>query len=55
MNQYEKKYRNFNFIGAVPIDFDHKFGPGNCVINELCNINLKSLLDKGITKLRHSI
>ena len=42
MKQYEKKYSNFVFIGPVPIDFDHKLHPGMCVMNELCNINLKN-------------
>ena len=44
MKQYEKKYDNFHFIGAVPMDFDKKLSFGSCVIDELCNINLKSLL-----------
>jgi hypothetical protein len=51
MKQYEKKYNNFIFIGPVPIDFDHKLHPGICVINELCNINLKKLISNGKTKI----
>ena len=51
MKQYEKKYDNFIFIGPVPIDFDHKLHPGMCVINELCNINLKKLISNGKTKI----
>ena len=51
MKQYEKKYSNFVFIGPVPIDFDHKLHPGMCVINELCNINLKKLLSNGKNKI----
>lgn len=51
LNQYNKKYKDFLFIGAVPIDFDHKFSPGNCVINELCNINIKKLQKKNINKI----
>ena len=50
MEQYEKKYNNFIFIGPVPIDFDHKLHPGYA-INELCNINLKKLFDNGKTKI----
>lgn len=54
MNQYEKiKWRNdeqfnFSFIGPVPIDFDYKDSLGRCVSDELCNLNIKSLLSKGI-------
>ena len=51
MKQYEKKYDNFHFIGAVPMDFDKKINFGSCVIDELCNINLKQLLNNGKTKL----
>jgi len=51
MNQYEVKYPNFEFIGPVPMDFDTKVGFGQCVINELCNIKLQSLLDKGKHKI----
>jgi hypothetical protein len=47
MNQYEVKHPNFEFIGPVPMDFDSKVGFGQCVINELCNIKLSSLLEKG--------
>lgn len=47
MNQYEVKYSEFEFIGPVPMDFDSKVGFGQCVIDELCKISLKSLLDKG--------
>lgn len=51
MKQYEKKYDNFHFIGAVPMDFDKKLSFGSCVIDELCEINLKQLLNKGKCKL----
>ena len=51
LKQYQNKYDKFVFIGPVPIDFDKEFGPGQCVINELCNINLKRLLQKGKTKI----
>ena len=36
MKQYEKKYKNFIFMGAVPIDFDY-------IYEEFSNINLKKL------------
>jgi hypothetical protein len=51
MNQYEVKHPDFEFIGPVPMDFDSKVGFGQCVINELCNIKLESLLEKGKRKL----
>jgi hypothetical protein len=51
MKQYEEKYSNFLFIGAVPMDFDHEFHPGSCVVDELCNIDIKKLIKKGKNKL----
>lgn len=51
MNQYEKKFPAYEFIGPVPMDFDTKVGFGQCVIDELCKISLKSLLDKGKDKI----
>lgn len=51
MKQYQKKYHDFHFIGAVPMDFDKKLSFGECVIDELCNISLKQLIKKGKTKL----
>jgi hypothetical protein len=43
MNQYEIRYKDFEFIGPVPIDFDTVLGFGQCVINELCKINIEKL------------
>lgn len=51
MNQYEKKYSDFEFIGPVPIDFDSKLRFGSCVVNELCNINLSKMASSGIKKI----
>ena len=44
MNQYEDKYKEFLFIGPVPIDF-------KLVIDELANINLIKLHKQGIRKI----
>jgi len=47
MTQYEKKFPNYEFIGPVPMDFDKKVEFGQCVVDELCKINLRKLLDNG--------
>lgn len=49
--QYEDFYPDFKFIGPVPIDFDKKEGPGQCIVNELCNINVKRLLSDKISQI----
>lgn len=46
LNQYEDLYPDFQFIGAVPLDFDYKLSIGRCVIDELCNINIDDNLNK---------
>ncbi len=51
MEQYEDKYKDFKFIGPVPIDFDEKLSFGQCVVNELCNINAPKLYKNGIRKI----
>ena len=51
LKQYEEQYKDFKFIGAVPIDFDFEIFNGFCVVNELCKINLTHLYKKGIRKL----
>lgn len=45
MNQYEKKYKNFKFIGPSPIDFQDKKLYGNCVWEELCNFSIKNQIN----------
>lgn len=50
LNQYNV-YKDFLFIGAVPIDFDYKLSPGICVINELCNMNINKLYNQGIRRI----
>jgi len=51
MRQYDDKYDNFMFIGPVPIDFDHKYDMGTCIVNELCNINVNELFKNKVTRL----
>jgi hypothetical protein len=45
MDQYQHKYKNFKFMGAIPIDFDDLPALG------IKNINFKNLIDEGKHKL----
>jgi len=45
MKQYEKKYDDFKFYGAVPIDFD------NPMISDILFIDYNDLFNKGITRI----
>ena len=46
LKQYETKYPDFKCFGAVPIDFDLKDKSNNCVVSELCQVNLQRLVKK---------
>jgi len=53
MEQYEPAFPEFEFIGPVPIDFDEVL-PGNwgqCVVDELCKIDLADLKKNGKTSV----
>ena len=43
MNQYEKTYKSFEFLGPSPIDYDKHLAYGECVWEELCEFSLKKL------------
>jgi len=51
MKQYEKAYKCFDFIGPTPINFNTRKLYGECVWEELCNLNLEKLIKRGITKI----
>ena len=51
MKQYEKKYKNFEFIGPSPIDYDSQMAYGECVWEELCNFNLDKLIKRNLNKI----
>ena len=44
LSQYEDKYSDFTFMGAVPIDFD-------IVVREIAFINVCNLINKGKTRI----
>jgi hypothetical protein len=50
MNQYEKKYKCFDFLGPSPIDYDTHRLHGECVWEELCHFSLSKQLKKGHKK-----
>jgi len=51
MNQYEKKYKCFDFLGPSPIDYDSHKLYDECVWEELCHFDLKKQIKKGHTKI----
>lgn len=51
MSQYEHAYKNFEFIGPSPIDFDKIIMHNKCVWEELCNFSLTTKIKKNINKI----
>lgn len=52
MNQYDDAYKEFSYLGAVPIDFDDMIkGTDLCISDDLCKIDLKSHWENGVTKI----
>jgi hypothetical protein len=51
MNQYEKEYKCFDFLGPSPIDYDAHKLYGECVWDELCHFELSQHLKKGHYKI----
>ena len=45
LNQYKEKYDFFEYPGAIPIDFDKKTDSGSCMVNDICKIDVESLLN----------
>ena len=50
LEQYNKRYSDFYYGGAVPIDFDLQ-EDNKCVVSELCNFNLQSMLNKKMNNM----
>ena len=51
MKQYEDKYNFFKFIGPSPIDFDDTKYFSQCVLEELCKIDIIKLYNENKTKI----
>jgi len=55
LNQYKNTHKDLEIIGPVPLDFDTKLVNNStmqlCVADELCKMNIKKLLKKGIRKI----
>ena len=51
MKQCEKVYKDFKFIGPVPIDFDYEYSVGSCIVDELCKIDINQFIKKRMLKI----
>jgi hypothetical protein len=46
MDQYEKLYQNFKFLGVYPIDFTQKNDYGSCIGDMMCDFHINNLGNK---------
>ena len=51
LKQYQEAYNDFKYIGAIPIDFDSKDNFGTCIVEEMCKLDIKNMLNKNINKI----
>lgn len=51
MIQYQIANKDFKYVGTFPIDFESKTSLGNCISNEMCNINIEKIYKSKINKL----
>lgn len=47
LEQYEERYKTFEFMGPTPIDFDTRLSSSKCVWNELCTFSIQQQMKKG--------
>jgi hypothetical protein len=47
LEQYEEKYKTFEFMGPTPIDFNTRVSGNKCVWNELCTFSLQHQMKLG--------
>jgi len=48
---FQKLFKNYEFLGCIPIDFDLKSKTGQCLVDALCSIDIKDLYRKGKTQI----
>ena len=47
MRQYERAYPDFQYLGALPIDFGEKTPSGTCSVSSVCNLSLQTMINNG--------
>jgi len=49
--QFEHVFKEYNYIGSFPIDFDKHTKTGECLVSTLCSMDIKSLYEKGCRQI----
>ncbi len=51
VQQYQDAHPDFNFVGVFPIDFNEKSPMGQCISQEICNLNIERIYKSNVKKL----
>jgi len=49
--QYARLFKNYYYVGTVPIDFNKKSKTGECIVDSLCSLDIRALNKKGYTQI----
>ena len=49
--EYTRLFKNYKYIGTLPIDFDKMSNTGTCLINSICSLNINDIYKKGKTQI----
>jgi hypothetical protein len=49
--EYSRIFKNYHYIGTIPIDFDKKSKLGECLVDALCSTNIVDLYKKKFTQI----
>ena len=49
--QYQKVFREYYYVGTVPIDFGKKSKTGECLVNSLCSLDIRGIYKKGYRQI----
>ena len=49
--EYTRLFKNYKYLGTLPIDFDKHSETGTCLIDSICSMNINDLYAKGKTQI----
>ena len=49
--EFCKIFKEYYYVGTIPIDFDKKSKTGSCLVSSLCSLNIADIYKKGKTKI----
>jgi len=50
-HEFARVFRDYYFVGCIPIDFDKKSELGTCIVSSLCSLRIHDLYKRGYRKI----